>query len=484
MSGSAHLFKVTVVALVVAGFCTGAAANWQESFGGNAFDLPTWTFKIYPSIANTFSPTITDGPANNDFLTLHEPTSLAAGGSAFAMGFGSAQSFADVRLSATINLTGDTEGCYQGLGARSTYFEDPDGSLSGAPGTVASAYAMLIHWQRGPANLRIEVVKIVNLSDNMTQYWEIVVPGVGHARSYYAELDVVGSGPVYITGSLYEYKGGPLVARTPTLIDTNAQDTWEKPGVGNAVFPAGVSGVFAVNQQPVPAGHRTMVDDVSSVSDGPAAVNPTPADGAAGVGSHPILMWTEASFATGRRLWFGPAGAMSEVLPAPAATIYNPGSLAFGTTYQWRVDQSGPGGAVPGHIWTFTTSLCDTVDDFESYAGDTAIEVAWPHNIPPHPTKGPYHYIFLETGQVAEGSKSMRFEYQNQYTPYLTMATRTFATPQNWAATLAKSLVLDFRGRQDNVDQTFFVQVADTTGHQATATHPFIYAVQSEHWGV
>jgi len=292
----------------------------------------------------------------------------------------------------------------------------------------------------------------------------------------------VGSGPVYITGSLYEYKGGPLVARTPTLIDTNAQDAWEKPGVGNAVFPAGVSGVFAVNQQPVPAGHRTMVDDVSSVSDGPAAVNPTPADGAAGVGSHPILMWTEASFATGRRLWFGPAGAMSEVLPAPAATIYNPGPLAFGTTYQWQVDQFGPGGAVPGHIWTFTTSLCDAVDDFESYADDTAIEVAWPHNIPPHPTKGPYHYIFLETGQVAEGSKSMRFEYQNQYTPYLTMATRTFATPQNWAATLAKSLVLDFRGRQDNVDQTLFVQVADTTGHQATATHPFIYAVQSEHW--
>ena len=58
MSGSVHLFKVTVVALVVAGFCTGAAANWQESFGGNAFDLPTWTFKIsipspgrYPTFA-------------------------------------------------------------------------------------------------------------------------------------------------------------------------------------------------------------------------------------------------------------------------------------------------------------------------------------------------------------------------------------------------------------------------------------------------
>ena len=64
----------------------------------------------------------------------------------------------------------------------------------------------------------------------------------------------MGFGPVYITGSLYEYKGGPLVVRTPTLIDTNARDDWEEDtkGESDAVFPAGVSAIFAMNEKPDP----------------------------------------------------------------------------------------------------------------------------------------------------------------------------------------------------------------------------------------
>ena len=58
----------------------------------------------------------------------------------------------------------------------------------------------------------------------MTEDYGAAMPCLAHARSYYAELDIVGLDPVYVTGSLYEYKGGPLVARVPTLIDTNAQD--------------------------------------------------------------------------------------------------------------------------------------------------------------------------------------------------------------------------------------------------------------------
>ncbi len=32
-----------------------AEANWEESFGGNDFDLTTWLFRAYPEITGTFS---------------------------------------------------------------------------------------------------------------------------------------------------------------------------------------------------------------------------------------------------------------------------------------------------------------------------------------------------------------------------------------------------------------------------------------------
>ena len=192
-----------------------AQANWSETFDSNAFNLTTWQFHCYPDLTKTFSGTIQNGLDDNDYLVLDETSSSDAGGSQFGVAFGSEEVFTDVRVGAEVNVTGGLRN-YHGIAARVTYFIDPDGSLTGAaPGIVASTYLMLIHWQDGPANMRIEVFKTVNnLTDIMKTYHEEPVPGIGHARSYYAELDVVGSDPVYITGSLYEYKGGPLLART------------------------------------------------------------------------------------------------------------------------------------------------------------------------------------------------------------------------------------------------------------------------------
>ncbi len=281
-------------------------ANWSETFDGNAFDLTTWQFYAYPDLTKSFSGTIQDGPDDNDYLVLAETSGVTAGGSQFGLAIGSDEEFRDVRVGAVVNVTGDLRN-YHGLAARVTYFIDSDSSITNeAPGIVASSYLMLIHWQDGPANLRIEVFKTVNnLSNIMDIYHEEPVPGIGHARSYYAELDVVGSDPVYITGSLYEYKGGPLLARTLTFIDTNGNDLWENEGIHDAVYPSGVSAVFGMNQNPVPAGYQASFDSVSSVSDGPAAVNPSPADGAIDVSIDADLSWLEAEFVTSRDLWFG-----------------------------------------------------------------------------------------------------------------------------------------------------------------------------------
>ena len=459
-----------VVGLIVA--TSGMAqTGWEETFGGNAFDLPTWQFRSYPELTGTYGATIQDGPDDNDYLALGETSSAAVGGSQFGVGLGTNETFTDVRIGAVVNVTGTARN-YHGLSARVNYFID-DGSISGYPGIIASSYIMLVHWQDGPTRLRIEVFKIVNnLEDIMQTYHEEPVPGIGHARSYYAELDVVGSDPVYITGSLYEYKGGPLLGRTPTFIDTNGNDPWENEGFHDAVFANGQSAIFGMNQNNEPPGYACTFDDVFSTSDGPAAVNPSPVIGATGMSTDVTLSWIEAEFATSRELWIGKPGALEKVDPAPTGTTYTTGTLEFGQTYEWRIDQIGPSGTVTGHTWSFTTAECMSVEDFESYANTAGIMAAWIDNI------ATVDYISLATGD----NQSMQFEYQNQFDPFITEATRTFISTQDWTANNVKALSLLFFGENDNVEQPIYVKLEDAAGHSWKVEHPLTHAVESEQW--
>jgi hypothetical protein len=463
-----------LMGLILAGSGT-AQANWSETFDGDELDLATWQFHCFPDLTKTFTNTIKVDPDGNKYLSLDETSSGDVGGSQFGVAFGSEEVFTDVRVGAVVNVTGDLRN-YHGLAARVTYFIDPDGSLTDvAPGIVSSSYLMLIHWQDGPANFRIEVFKTVNnLTDIMKKYHEEPVPGLGHARNYYAELDVVGSDPVYITGSLYEYKGGPLLARTPTFIDTNGNDPWENEGIHDAVFPNGISAIFGMNQNPVPAGYHASFDSVSSISDGPAAVNPSPADSAADVDVDADLSWLEAEFATSRDLWFGKKAALEKVEPAPAGTTFDPGTLEFGRTYEWRVNQIGASDPVTGRTWTFTTADFISVEDFESYADNTGIRAAWVTNIPE------FDYVFLATD--SQGNNSMRFEFQNQYEPYFTEATRTFDNPQDWTAHGVEALSLSFVGEHENAEHLMYLTLEDAAGNSLKVEHPFTYACQSDSW--
>ncbi|HCO93797.1 MAG TPA: hypothetical protein DIU00_07600 [Phycisphaerales bacterium] len=261
-------------------------ANWLETFDGDELDLATWQFECFPDMTKTFTNTIVTDPNGNKYLSLDETSSAGVGGSAFGAAFGTDEVFTDVRIGAVVNVTGDASWRYCGLVARTEYFVDPDGSLTGvAPGFVAAqTYVMHINWEDGPANLRIDIEKVIMMQNIMRNEGElgldIVVPGLNHARSYYAEMDVVGSGPVYVTASIYEYKGGPLVARTATMVDTNGNDPWEDEAVNDEVFTSGASGIFAQNENEEPVGYHCTFDDIFSASDGPAAVNPSPANGA------------------------------------------------------------------------------------------------------------------------------------------------------------------------------------------------------------
>ncbi len=471
---TARLAKwVVATALMVASVSYG---SWIETFDGGSLDLATWEFLSYPQLTGTFTQTIVPGAEGNDYLAFAETSSTSVGGAAFGAAFGDDEVFGDVRVGAVVNVTGDASHNHHGLLARAAYVID-DGSMSGYPGVIASCYVMHINWENGPANLKIDIEKVVQLQNMMdTHDFDILVPGLDNAESFYAELDVVGSGPVYVTGSLYEYQGGPLVARTPTMVDTAGKDYWEDEDVRDTPFLTGPCGIFAQNEQSEPAGFYTTFDDVSAVSDGPSAAAVYPADSATDVSILPTLSWKEATFATGRQLWFGKPGEMQMVDPAPVGTTYALELLEYDQEYQWRVDQVGPNGTVTGHPWTFTTGDALPVETFESYADSDAIAAAWPHNI-----EG-YDYIFLETGTVNQGAKAMRFTYQNQFEPFFTAATHTFANAQDWNVTNPSFLSLMFKGDEDNVEQRLYVSLEDAAGNEATVAHPYNFAVQSETW--
>ena len=350
-----------------------------------------------------------------------------------------------------------------------------DGSITGVPGIVASSYVLFIHYEEGPANLKIELMKSINLLPDIMAEWEpeVPVPGLDHAKSHYFELDVVGSDPVYITGSAYEYKGGPLLVRTPTFVDTSANDPWEAPNIHDDVLKSGVSGIFGMWEAPQPIGYHNSFDSVSSASDGPAAVNPSPADGAIDVPVDTALSWIEAEFATGRELWLGKPGEMQKVDPAPAGTTYTPANLELGQTYEWRIDQVGPSGAVTGHTWTFTTEEFVRVDNFESYTSDDDIRSTWVDNI----EEVGVEYVLLATGE----NNAMRFEFQNQYDPYFTEATRTFENPQDWTVQAVEALSLSFFGVNENAEHLMYLTLEDSSG-QSFRVETFTHACQSDSW--
>jgi regulation of enolase protein 1 (concanavalin A-like superfamily) len=490
------LVSICVFVVLFAVTCGIAEANWSDDFNDMTFDQ-TWQWYCIQDVTKTFTHTIQDGPGSNDFLVLSEPLSVDANGSAFGMGIGSQEEFTDVRLGAVLNADGQASSSKQSIYAisgRTQYFNHPGGGgVLPYPGVYASGYSLLMSWENAPARLEIEVQKYICLSNIMnTGFFTVQIPGADPDKSYYAVLDIVGSGPVYVTGSLYEFKGGPLVARIPTLIDTNLRDWWEDADDTDTfwiddvkVFPITnfmdknyrKSGVGGLNEDSTPPGYRVTFDDVSSISNGPAAVNPYPADGATGVPIiNTVLSWKEAIFATSRDLWLGKAGKMQKVTPSPAGKTYDPGTLELGKTYQWQVDEIGPP-TVTGYLWSFTTIPCLVVDDFEKYTNSepNIIYKTWKDGLGYSPGNGTGSKAgyrdpdYAEVTIVHEGKQSLPVDYNNAKLPYYSEVDRTFDTPQDWTVYGVKALTLWLRG-YPSVPPGTFVESPPTCTMTASGT--------------
>jgi hypothetical protein len=97
------------------------------------------------------------------------------------------------------------------------------------------------------------------------------------------------------------------------------------------------------------------------------ATEPTPTDGAAGIVLNPVLSWTAGSNAVSHAIYFGTdATAVANATPASPeyqgsqpTTTWLPAALAGGTTYHWRIDETGVATTTAGTVWSFTTAVTD-----------------------------------------------------------------------------------------------------------------------------
>ena len=89
-----------------------------------------------------------------------------------------------------------------------------------------------------------------------------------------------------------------------------------------------------------------------------AATNPNPSNGATNVSTSATLSWTAGSGATTHDVYFGVDSTpdSTEFIGNQSGTTYNPGSLAYSTTYYWRIDEKNAVGTTTGTVWSFTTA--------------------------------------------------------------------------------------------------------------------------------
>jgi hypothetical protein len=135
---------------------------------------------------------------------------------------------------------------------------------------------------------------------------------------------------------------------------------------GAAAGQASVTLRFRFDSEGDIAGNFWQVDDVELevFGGGPPpgnlpgqASNPGPADGAAGVSTNAGLSWTAGSDVTSHDVYFGtnPAPGAGESQGNQTSTTFDPGVLAYSTTYHWRIDEVNANGTTTGDIWSFTT---------------------------------------------------------------------------------------------------------------------------------
>jgi hypothetical protein len=228
-------------------------------------------------------------------------------------------------------------------------------------------------------------------------------PGtMANDTTYYWRIDEINAGGT-TTGTVWNFTTivaapsqatNPSPADSATDVDIDADLSWSA-GSGSTssdvYFGTTSPGTFQGNQTATTYDPETMangttyywrIDEINAggkttgvvwsfetiVAVPGQASSPIPADTATDVSINADLSWTAGSGSTSSDVYFG-TSSPGTFQGNQTATTYEPGTLAYDTTYYWRIDEINAAGTTTGVVWSFTTEsdgLLPWTDGFES----------------------------------------------------------------------------------------------------------------------
>jgi len=182
-----------------------------------------------------------------------------------------------------------------------------------------------------------------------------------------------------------------------------------------------------------------------------------------------VLTWTPGIDTVYQDVYFGQsenvvenAGISSPIYKGQIAVdTYDPGPLQMFKTYYWRVDQLDGNGdlIIKGPVWQFSSTEAIMVEDFESYDNESNdIAAVWTDKL----AEGDMQILLMNDPNISP-INSMRLRHQIPYSPYYTIASRSFSPSQDWTVNGVRTLTIHYYGDEDNFGLPMFVTVGDGT---------------------
>jgi hypothetical protein len=224
------------------------------------------------------------------------------------------------------------------------------------------------------------------------------------------------------------------------------------------------------------------------------ASGPNPPNGAADAKMTPVLSWNPGDFAASHEVYFGTdedavknattASPEYEGTKAIGDESYEPGKLAWDSTYYWRIDEVNnlhPDSPWIGNLWSFTTGDFLVVDNIEEYDTTNAIWANWHDGLGyvggdgvTHPGNGTGSEVgdsttdsYTEEVIVYNGSQSMPYWYNNSGSTGMfnySEAKLTLSNTRDWTEENVEALSLWFYGDSANAPEQMYLVVASSTG--------------------
>ena len=229
----------------------------------------------------------------------------------------------------------------------------------------------------------------------------------------------------------------------------------------------------------------TYKGDVWSFTTPGAVGSPNPANGATGVKMTATLSWKPSDSAASHQVYFGTdkQAVHNATTASPeykgardlGSESYDPGKLAWLTTYYWRIDEVNnvhPDSPWKGPLWSFTTADFIVVDDFESYNDldpndpeSNRIFNTWIDGYEQPANGSIVGYAeppFCEQIIVHSGGQSMPLFYDNSGPANYSEATLPLTYPRDWTEEGVKILTIWFRGDSANDAEPMYVALNGT----------------------